>query len=581
MAGRSLHRLLSAAVLPYVLLAIQVAPNSPCSSVCVDSTTLDLSDPNSSNTLASDIVCEDADFTSTSEGKKWKQCMTCLQSSTFVQGSESDQYWFLYNLRYNFDHCVFGPNGTESGLTPCAIDLACGSLKSALEYGNLSTSSPEFGYCDADGGSVTGVYHDACHSCVSSSGTTQYVANTLVALEAGCQQRPNVTNILGLNSTVYSTAYIGIVDPASLVVDSSTASVQLSMGAIAGIAVGAVVVILIVAACVLIQRHKRKKRAAIGTRPRWGSMPKTHKRKSSFSFRCRHILSSPISPKFFRDDLSPVEENKQFSSLDQIASSQVSGITGEEQSKRYYLESKSRPQRPAYEPAWSPQYAPPSFQSFDLPPEKTEDPVQHAAPDTSERAYVESKLKPKRPAYEPVWSPQFAPPSSQSFATPPGTMEEPGQQIASKPPLSINTAPAPPEPAHQSPKQDTFSVLKAIHNPLPPRRSTSRTPVDPHSSTSSPGSRTNMTTMSSQGTGYPNFKSPDTSSPLLKQKAVWPSPRENPDGWSRPPSPPGPSPSSFRYGRKASASSMRRKRESGSPVETRQIQVSFPAPPPN
>lgn len=353
------------------------------------------------------------------------------------------------------------------------------------------------------------------------------------------------------------------------------------MGAIAGIAVGAVVFILIVAACVLIQRHKRRKRAAIGARPRWGSMPKTHKRKSSFSFRCRHILSSPISPKFFRDDLSPVEENKQFSSLDQIASSQVSGITGEEQSKRYHIESKSKPRRPAYEPAWSPQYAPPSFQSFDPPPEKTEDPVQHAAPDTSERAYVESKPKPKRPAYEPVWSPQFAPPSSQSFAPPPGDMEEPGQKIASKPPLSINTAPAPPEPAHRSPKQDTFSVLKAIHNPLPPRRSTSRTPVDPHSSTSSPGSRTNMTTMSSQGTGYPNFKSPDTSSPLLKQKAVWPSPRENSDGWSRPPSPPGPPQSSFRYGRKASASSMRRKRESGSPVETRQIQVSFSAPPPN
>lgn len=95
MAGRSLYRLLLAAVLPFVLRALQVAPNSPCSSVCVDSSTLDLSDPNSSNTVASSIVCEDADFTSTSDGKKWKQCMTCLQSSTFVQGSESDQYWFL------------------------------------------------------------------------------------------------------------------------------------------------------------------------------------------------------------------------------------------------------------------------------------------------------------------------------------------------------------------------------------------------------------------------------------------------------------------------------------------------------
>lgn len=92
MAFRSL---LFFVALPYIILALQVAPNSPCSSVCVDSTTLDLSDPNSSNTGTSGIVCEDADFINTSDGKKWDQCMTCLQDSTFVQGGESDQYWFL------------------------------------------------------------------------------------------------------------------------------------------------------------------------------------------------------------------------------------------------------------------------------------------------------------------------------------------------------------------------------------------------------------------------------------------------------------------------------------------------------
>ncbi|ROW06119.1 hypothetical protein VMCG_04649 [Cytospora schulzeri] len=638
MAGRSIHRLLFAAILPFVVLAIQVAPNSPCSSVCVDSTTLDLSDPNSSNTVASGIVCEDADFTSTSDGKKWDQCMTCLQSSTFVQGGESDQYWFLYNLRYIFDHCVFRiPNGTYSELSPCATDLACGPLKSGLEYGNLSTIGSEFAYCDADGGAVTGEFYDACHSCVSSSSQTQYVANTLVALEAGCQQRPNVTSILGLDGTVFSSASVNIVDPASLVVDDSP-SVHISTAAIAGIAVGAAVLILVVAGCILIRRHKRAKRRAIGTETRWGSTRKTHKRKSSFSFRCRHILSSPISPKFFRDDLTPVDENKQYGSLDQMASSQVSGITGEEKSGRYYIESKStpqrfayepawgpqqappssqsfavppenmdepdqhivpgtserrhiesnlKPQRFAYEPAWSPQYAPPSFESFAAPPENVEEPDQRLAPDTTERTPVESKPKSQRFAYEPVWSPQFAPPSSQSFTPPPKSMEEPGQQqTASRAPLSINTAPTPPEPARRSPRQDTFSVLKAIHNPLPPLRSTSNTPVDSWAATTSSPiqapngkSKSKVMTMSSQGNGYPGFKSPNISSPLLKQKSGWPSPRQSPDGWSPPPSPPGSSASPFRYGRKTSASSMRKRRESGSPVESKHIQVSFPAPP--
>lgn len=390
-----------------------------------------------------------------------------------------------------------------------------------------------------------------------------------------------MTSSLGLDGTVFSSAYINIVDPASLVVDSTSASVQLSTAAIAGIAVGAVVLVLVVASCILIRRHKRQKRLAIGTKPRWGSTPKTHKRKSSFSFRCRHILSSPISPKFFRDDLTPVEENKQYGSLDQMASAQVSGITGEGHSERYFIESKSKPQRYAYEPAWSPQYAPPTFQSFAVPTE----PGQQPSPGTSERQYIESKPKPQRFAYEPAWSPQHAPQSFQSFAAPPGNLEELGKQNASRAPLSINTAPTPPEPARRSPKQDTFSVLKAIQNPLPPLRSTSSIPADLHSANSSPiqppngKSRPRLTTMSSQGSGYPTFKSPTISSPQVKQKSGWPSPRDNPDGWSLPPSPPALSASPFKYGRKSSASSMRRRRESGSPVESRQIQVAFPAPP--
>ena len=74
--------------------ALQVTPNSPCSSACRDSLDLDASDPNSSNTKNSDITCPDAGYSSPA-GTKFKTCMTCLQSSTFSQGSESDTMWFL------------------------------------------------------------------------------------------------------------------------------------------------------------------------------------------------------------------------------------------------------------------------------------------------------------------------------------------------------------------------------------------------------------------------------------------------------------------------------------------------------
>lgn len=74
--------------------ALQVTPNSPCSSVCRDSSDLDASDPNSSHTRNSDITCQDAAYSSAA-GSKFKSCMTCLQTSTFSQGSESDTMWFL------------------------------------------------------------------------------------------------------------------------------------------------------------------------------------------------------------------------------------------------------------------------------------------------------------------------------------------------------------------------------------------------------------------------------------------------------------------------------------------------------
>lgn len=84
----------------------------------------------------------------------------------------------LDNLRYSFDSCVYGyPNGTGSGSNPCETSTACGSLRTAMESGNLSTDSSEFGYCDADGGSVTGEYYDACLTCVSAGGDTNYIAN--------------------------------------------------------------------------------------------------------------------------------------------------------------------------------------------------------------------------------------------------------------------------------------------------------------------------------------------------------------------------------------------------------------------
>ena len=379
-------------------------------------------------------------------------------------------------------------------------------------------------------------------------------ATALIALEAGCLQMPNVTSTLGLSGSVFSHAIIKIVEPSTQ--DDSDESVQLSTAAIAGIAIGATVLLLLVAAIVFIRIRRRKNRANLGIEPRWGRSKKSHKRNSSFSFHCRKILASPMSPKFFKDELTPVEENQGYGSLDAITQSQVSGVTpaSDASAGRYFIASR---QRPAYEPSWSPRGPPPAFNTF-------------GAPATI----------PEQPDQQPSLS---LPAEKKGFSE--------------KAPLSIDTTLVAPPPARQSPRTDVFAALITSSQPVPPTlplRSTSYVPSSRGSiaSTTSPQSssggnkvrpKASTTTMSSQGSGYPSMATPSSASPLMRQKHGWPSPREAAEaGWFPPPPPSGPPSKSSpaKNGRKgASGAGKKVRRESGSPVESQQIQISFPAPP--
>lgn len=89
--------------LPLLLLlssttAIQVTPGSPCTSVCLDSPDGDSARAAASTTNSSDIVCDDVDYFSSSTGQKFKDCITCLQTSNAVSGEEDDVSWFLCKL---------------------------------------------------------------------------------------------------------------------------------------------------------------------------------------------------------------------------------------------------------------------------------------------------------------------------------------------------------------------------------------------------------------------------------------------------------------------------------------------------
>ncbi|RKU45008.1 hypothetical protein DL546_003179 [Coniochaeta pulveracea] len=284
------------------VVAIQVTPNSPCSSVCVDSTELDYSDPNSSNTHGTDISCEDDQLTSSPAGMKWQTCISCLQNSTFSQGNENDQMWLLYNMRYSLAYCVFNFLNV-SGITgtPCITAFACGTLTNSVASGLLSPQqTTPYGYCSADNSAMTHDNLAHCGSCVKAMGQSHYLTNSLVALDAGCQQKPDVGHTLGLNGSVFSSSIIGMVDPTSIGSPTSKShGLGLATTTIAGIVVGIIALLLALLAIFFIRhkkRENRRKRASYESRtntpwgPRAGHIPT-----SPLSFQC----ATQMSPKFF------------------------------------------------------------------------------------------------------------------------------------------------------------------------------------------------------------------------------------------------------------------------------------------
>ncbi|KAI1100157.1 hypothetical protein F4804DRAFT_319817 [Jackrogersella minutella] len=295
--------------------SLQVTPNSPCASLCVDSTSLDFADPNSSTTNNSDITCYDSEYSSSSAGQKFQRCMSCLQDSTFAQGPESDQLWFLYNLRYAFDFCVLGfPNATGVASTPCSTSFACGGLSEAFTDDNLDPKTPSYGYCSADGSGMTDDVISECMSCVSALEGQEYLANFLVALDAGCKQQPPTGTLVGLNDTVFSTTMISAVDP---VAENSADDKRstLSVTQIVGIAVGALVGILAVAGFLFVHfRKRRNRRLLLGNTKAsmTGSKKSRHRPASSLSFRCQTHLT-PRSPAFFPNPSNDtIEEEKPY-----------------------------------------------------------------------------------------------------------------------------------------------------------------------------------------------------------------------------------------------------------------------------
>ncbi|KAK8063430.1 LPXTG-domain-containing protein [Apiospora saccharicola] len=222
------------------------------------------------------------------------------------------------NLRYTFDHCIFGfPNATDIESTPCSTSTACGGLENALTGDKLKVKGglEPYGFCTADGGAMA---DDAtilkCTSCVSASQDQKNLANFMVALGAGCSQKPGPGTAVGLNDTVFSPTLIGMVDPISSSAAKPTEAPALGIPALVGIAIGGVVLLLAIAGLIFVRRRTRRNRRQRLAASLDGNAPnrrKGHRPASSLSFRCQTHLS-PRSPGFSSNVTGPstIQEEK-------------------------------------------------------------------------------------------------------------------------------------------------------------------------------------------------------------------------------------------------------------------------------
>ncbi|RDW70095.1 hypothetical protein BP5796_08492 [Coleophoma crateriformis] len=149
----------------------------------------------------------------------------------------------------------------------------CTPLQNALEDGLQDPSnSTQYSYCTADGNAFSGANLESCISCFRETSTASYFANcnknilfnmaltytllVLIALQGGCQLKPQSGELLSFDGTLFSATQIALVIPTT----STTARSHKSMGigTIIGIAVAVVVVIVIILAVLFVCIRKRR-----------------------------------------------------------------------------------------------------------------------------------------------------------------------------------------------------------------------------------------------------------------------------------------------------------------------------------
>ncbi|EEU44700.1 uncharacterized protein NECHADRAFT_63536 [Fusarium vanettenii 77-13-4] len=237
--------------------SLLVASDSPCGTLCGNVL---------SSTTNNDIVCHEDDYT-TGSGIVFQQCLACEQTSDYrTSDNETDQQYYLYNLRYAVSYCLFGiPDNKDVINTPCMTSKACGPFHDAIVYKNLSSKVDKYEYCDIWPVDDT-LDFNGCTECLQ-AGDNHFLANFITVLQAGCEQQPSPGTLVSTEGGIFSKDNVNVTEPTPMqTVDPDWFNQgPLTLDAKVGIAFAGFAVLLVILGFAIIWRGRRRRRAFLNT----------------------------------------------------------------------------------------------------------------------------------------------------------------------------------------------------------------------------------------------------------------------------------------------------------------------------
>ncbi|MCJ1367335.1 hypothetical protein MMC16_006467 [Acarospora aff. strigata] len=242
----------------------------------------DPSNTKSSSTQTHDLICEDWQYSganATGAGRKWKECIECESSSSRfdLPSGENDVYWFLFNIKFTVDWCIFGyPSNPDTTAASTTCGDACNNLKPMTTYQLLQTDmSLQYSYCRYGNGSFLADVAN-CTKCLANVPGAQVLSNYLHAMSDGCQQQPGNGTALKLDFDLFNTtsplttkttsttspASTSTVMPTSASASTTTqptrSNTSVKIGAGVGVPLGVVLAALVFGLLMLRSRRNRR-----------------------------------------------------------------------------------------------------------------------------------------------------------------------------------------------------------------------------------------------------------------------------------------------------------------------------------